>query len=62
MDRQKIVNALNEWMRRYTEDPASFEAEFQTVARFLSELDGGLPPSYGETSMAYLEQIMAEQA
>jgi hypothetical protein len=59
--REQLVRGFNEWLRRYIADPAAFEAEFQTVAKFQSEeLDDVLEPSYGDECVAYLEKIMAE--
>lgn len=43
---------LNEWMRRYIEEPARFDAEFQTVNQFLADEADGPKPIYGETSAA----------
>lgn len=54
------IEAFNEWMRRYTEEPAQFEAEFRTVGEFLAEEARGEEPSYGATCDAYLEQLMRE--
>lgn len=57
---RKVAVGFNEWMRRYTEEPAAFEAEFRTVKRFLQEKGSGRTPTYGERSKAYLEKLMAE--
>lgn len=57
MDQEQMAAAFNEWMRLYTEDPAAFEAEFQSVGRFLAEKAEGREPSYGEQCAAYLEQL-----
>jgi hypothetical protein len=55
--KEQIIAAFNEWMRQFTENPAEFEAEFQTVSRFLSERVEGKEPSYGETCAALLEKF-----
>lgn len=60
MDKGKTAAAFNEWMRRYTEDPKAFDAEFQTVGRFLEEQGAGREPTYGEHCAAYLEKLIAE--
>lgn len=60
MDRALGARAFNEWLRRYTEDPTGFEAEFQTVGRFREEHARGEEPSYGETCVAYFEALIAE--
>ena len=48
---------FNEWMRRYIETPHEFEAEFNTVTRFLTEQAKGKEPSYGEACVAYLKHL-----
>ncbi len=53
----ELAALFNEWMRRYTENPEKFEAEFQTVGEFLSQSMGGKTPSYGETCAAYLKEL-----
>ncbi len=57
--RAERVDAFNEWMRRYTEEPETYEAEFQTVGRFLKQAKRGVP-DYGESSEAYIEFIVSE--
>lgn len=59
MTHEQMVAAFNEWMRRYTEDPDKFEAEFATVMRFLAD---GKTPSYGETCAAYMRELAHEDA
>jgi len=56
----KMPQAFNEWMRRYTDEPEQFEREWETVARFLSEQQGGFEPTYGQCCAEYLSQLMAE--
>jgi hypothetical protein len=60
LDDKSLSRALNEWMRRYIENPAEFEAEFETVAEFLNEEKQGTEPSYGDTAVAYLRKIDAQ--
>jgi hypothetical protein len=60
MTNLEMVKAFNEWMRRYIEEPSKFEAEFQTVNEFLKDEAGGIEPTYGETSAAYLEKLASE--
>lgn len=62
MEKNDRVYAFNEWMRRYTEEPAAFEAQFQSVVRFLRERDAGQEPTYGVAADAYMEQLVAERA
>lgn len=49
MEKSDRVYAFNEWMRRYTEEPEAYEAQFRTVGRFLQEQAAGREPTYGET-------------
>lgn len=56
----QIAKALNEWVRRYIEDPKAFEAEFETVGQFLKEEEEGREPSYGETGAAYMQKLLEE--
>ena len=53
---------FNEWMRRYTEEPEKFEAEFRTVGEYLKEAAEGVEPSYGEHCAAYLLNLRDELA
>lgn len=54
-------HVFNEWMRRYAEKPAEFEAEFKTVARFLREAcQDRTMPTYGQTSVEYMKHLAAE--
>lgn len=61
MDRDVMARAFNEWMRRFVEEPERFEREFATASRFAAETQSG-EPSYGRTSVAYLESILEDLA
>lgn len=52
-----MAAAFNEWMRRYTEDPAAFEAQFQTVGEFLAAKAAGEEPSYGEVCAEFMAEL-----
>lgn len=54
--------SFNEWMRRYITDPKSFEAEFESVGKFLAAEQAGKEPTYGETCTAYIHKIASELA
>lgn len=58
MDKALAAKAFNEWMRRFTEEPAKFEHEFETVGAFLKEQADGREPTYGEKCAAYLGDLM----
>ena len=59
MTEDQTAAAFNEWMRRYTDEPGRFEAEFKTCGEFLSQAAAGEEPTYGQTCAAYLASIMA---
>jgi hypothetical protein len=58
---RELQSIFNEWMRRYTENPAAFEAEFQTVSKFLADQNAGKEPSYGEVCLAYLHDLKNQE-
>ena len=60
MEKEKLIKAFNEWMRRFEQEPERFEAEYKSVKRFLKDEAEGREPSYGEACANYLEQLMAE--
>lgn len=55
-----IALAMNEWMRRYIEEPESFSREFEAVNKFLEEETEGIEPSYGEVCSAYMMKLHDE--
>lgn len=60
MNNAQMVKCFNEWMRRFIEEPEAFQAEFQTVNQFLADEAGGIEPTYGETSAAYMMKLAEE--
>lgn len=60
MTNEQMARCFNEWMRRFIDEPARFEHEFEVVGEFLKESGGGLTPSYGEQCSAYMEQLGRE--
>lgn len=59
MTKEQMIAAFNEWMRRYTEDPESFDREFQTVGAFLTAMNEGREPDYGQRCAALMEELAA---
>lgn len=59
LTKEQMIAAFNEWMRRYTEDPTKFEAEFQTVGAFLTAMNSGEEPDYGQRCTALMEELAA---
>lgn len=57
MDKDKIAAIMNEWMRRYTDEPDKFAGDFETVKEFLAEVAAGQEPTYGAVCAAYMESI-----
>lgn len=57
MTKKQMIAAFNEWMRRYTENPEAFEREFETVGKFLTALNDGREPDYGEICAALIEEL-----
>ena len=47
ISKEVAVAAFNEWMRRYTEEPAKFAHEFEAVGKFLKQQSEGKEPDYG---------------
>jgi len=62
MSEQAVAKAFNEWLRRYIEDPAAYEAEFNTVAAFRAAEAAGVDPDYGQRQAAYLLHLVNEVA
>lgn len=60
MTNAEMAMALNEWMRRFIEDPRQFAHDFEWVNRFLAEQNEGREPSYGEVSALYMQQLFSE--
>ena len=60
MNNAQMVKCFNEWMRRYIDDPSAFNAEFETVNKYLADRDNGAEPTYGETCTAFMAKIAAE--
>lgn len=55
-----MARTLNEWMRRFIEEPEKFQAEFRSVTEFLAEVTLGREPSYGEHCAAYQFRLLDE--
>lgn len=52
------VDAFNEWMRLFTEQPEEFSHQWQTVQDYLSAIVDGEVPTYGETCAAFFAQLV----
>ncbi len=57
MNKELMVKVLNEWQRKYIENPNEFEAEFRTVIAYLKDIDDGVEPSYGKSCVAYMLEL-----
>lgn len=60
LDQEQLTAALNEWMRRYTDEPEQFGREWQTISKFLAQEASGETPTYGQESAAYVLQLHDE--
>lgn len=61
MDPILIARAFNEWMRRYTEAPETFQADFVAVKDYLADVKAGEEmPEYGVHQANYLLNLMDE--
>jgi hypothetical protein len=54
----QVAGALNEWMRRYIEEPERFAREITTIKEFNAAEAAGETPSYGTNSAPYLAKIV----
>lgn len=58
----EMAKTLNEWMRRFIEEPEKFKREFETVQSFLKDEADGREPSYGEICSSYQFKLLDEMA
>lgn len=61
LDKNQMARGFNRWMYEYTEHPERFEAEFQSVGDFLTDLHDGNEPSYGERCAAVLTNYAQQE-
>lgn len=62
MERDAVAAAMNEWQRRYIENPEQFEQEWSSISRTLQERAEGEEPSYGAVCADYLIEIIRQLA
>lgn len=55
------AQAFDEWMRRYTEDPAAFSAEFEAVDSHRRKKPKAKASEYGIACAAFLSKLMREK-
>jgi len=60
MDQETMARCFNLWMKRYTEEPERFAADFQTVAEFLQQQADGEEPTYGATCAQMMVDLAAK--
>lgn len=58
---KELAVLMNEWQRRYIEDPHSFETSWQTIIEFLNDEEHGREPNYGKDCVAYLVALRDEE-
>ncbi len=60
MNKETMVKVLNEWQRRYIDNPEQFEVEFRTVLEYLKDIENGVEPSYGKSCVEYMYKLEAD--
>ena len=60
MDQETMARCFNLWMKRYTEEPEKFAADFHTVGEFLQQQAGGQEPSYGTVCATMMAEFATE--
>lgn len=60
MTKEDLARVLNEWMRRYIENPEEYSREFEEVLRYLTDVDANVTPSYGEIGAEYCFELLGE--
>lgn len=60
MNESALAAVMNEWQRRYIEEPERFEAEWRVIQRTLVERAEGKEPSYGANCAAYMGSLAAD--
>lgn len=55
------VYAVNEWWRRYRDEPERFQREFQAVLEVTQAEAEGREPCLGENDWAYMNQLLDER-
>lgn len=58
--RTTIALAFDEWLRRYTKNPAGFQAEFKIVEELRAGKKANGATAYGNNCVTLLEKLMAE--
>lgn len=60
MNKTVLAACLNEWMRRYIQDPKAYQAEFEAVGEFVKSSAAGHEPDYGVSGAEYVHRIAAD--
>jgi hypothetical protein len=56
----QLAKAMNEWERRYIEEPERFEHEITTLKEFNKAEKAGQEPNYGKSCADYLEYLVKQ--
>lgn len=62
MNEEQMAKCFNEWMDRYTKDPAAFMHDFESVMMHLQERATGQESSYGASCAAMMIRIKGDLA
>lgn len=55
------IYAVNEWWRRYRDEPATFQAQFQVIIELNTAEAEGREPTVGENDFAYMCLLLDER-
>ena len=61
LSKADYVWSLNEWWRRFRDEPERFEREFQTIMELETAESEGREPTMGEEGWRYVQQLLAER-
>jgi hypothetical protein len=62
MIKADYVWALNEWWRRYRDEPERFEREWQAIMELEAAESEGRDPTMGEEGWKYMQALLTERA
>lgn len=56
----QLAKVMNEWRRRYYDDPDQFENDMVTMKRFAAAVSQGVEPDVGTSDAAYIMFLAKE--
>lgn len=61
ISKSDYVWALNEWWRRFRDEPDRFQREFQTIMELEAAESENREPTMGDEGWRYVHQLLAER-